>query len=265
MPREARKVSTNGIQHLVVQGRHGLDLFHRDEDKKKYLSIVTRLCQERGVKLYAYCIMDNHLHMVMQEGRKESGSDISSLIRCAHAEFSVYFRRKHPEEEGLEIFRDRFRSQLLEGEQQLLQTVRFIHQEPVRNKIALSMEEYPWSSYRLYKLRQFQRKDMGGLDTMTITDMLCYSGGFEKYMAAKAMKEDTDFILREVSETYGISDEEAISLFEKHMNGGKISDLKKYREQDKRDLIRLVRKEERISILQLCRITGVSRGVIQRL
>ncbi len=72
-------------------------------------------------------------------------------------------------------------------------------------------------------------------------------------------------MLEEVPESYGRSDEEATLLIEKHLRGASVEELRRWPEEEKRAFVKMVRKEEKIGILQLCRITGMSRGIVQRL
>lgn len=254
MPREARQRREQGMHHVVVQGRRLEKIFALTEDKELYLDTLLRYKQKTGVTLYAYCILENHAHLVLREAREE---DISSFMRRVGVSYAYWYRRQHPEwPPGRELFRGRYMSEPIESEERLLETVRYVHQEPVRLKLAKAMEEYAWSSYRLYQ------KAGSFIDSRLLLDSLHFSGGYTRYMQEEVRG---GRFLEEVPLKYGRSDEEARQLLQKELQKRGADSLKILEDEEKNEVLRRLRKGEEISIQQLCRITGISRGKIQRL
>lgn len=77
MPRTPRAREESGIHHVVVQGLDHQKIFEENDDKDLYLDIVLRFKERFDMRLYAYCIMPNHAHLLLKEGE----IDISSFMR----------------------------------------------------------------------------------------------------------------------------------------------------------------------------------------
>lgn len=254
MPREARQRREQGIHHVVVQGRRLEAVFALAEDKELYLETLLRYKEKTGVQLYAYCILENHAHMVLQEAY---GEDVSNFMRRIGVSYVYWYRKQHPEwPAGRELFRGRYMSEPIESQQQLLETVRYIHQEPVKLGVVKEAAEYPWSSDRLYRERGSY------IDSRQLLDSLHFSGGYLAYMETEANQE---CFLEEVPLKYGRSDEEARRLVAMKLESMQISNLAELEEEELKNFLRQLRQEEDISIQQLARVTGIHRGKIQRL
>lgn len=258
MPRKSRDFQRDGhsdYEHILVQLRRHVFLFEKAEYKREYMRRLRVSAAATGVSLHAFCFFNDHVHLVVH-GKPE---DISRMMRTVHAVFAKKYYHDYPEMTDIPLFRDRFRSESLDTEEKLLRTVRAIHQEPVRRGLSKTMEEYPWSSYRLFLLRH-----SGIIDGTLILDSLHFMGGFTEYMK-KDLQEQGYAILEETPDKYGRKDAEAEVIFEKYLNGRSMSEFRKWDAEIKKEYVRMVRSKEDISIKQLCRITGLGRGVIQRL
>ena len=254
MPREARQRREQGMHHVVVQGRRLEAVFALEEDKELYLETLLRYKEKTGMQLYAYCILENHAHMVLQEA---NGEDVSNFMRRVGVSYVYWYRKQHPQwPAGRELFRGRYMSEPIESQQQLLETVRYIHQEPVRLGLVKEAAAYLWSSDRLYRERG------SFIDSRRLLDSLHFSGGYLAYMEAETNK---DSFLEEVPLKYGRSDDESKQLIGQELAIMQVADLAELEEEELRNFLRRMRKEEEISIQQLARVTGIHRGKIQRL
>ena len=265
MPRKARGSKGNETYHIVVQGKRGTRLFEEDEDKRIYLEKLRIGCEERGAGLLAYAILPDHLHLVVAE----NGGTVSGLMRSVHVMFTALYRKRHglPSEDA--IIRDRFRSERIESDRRLMEVIWHIHREAVMLGLCERAEAYPWSSAAVYAKAEKEREERGSgikapkVDTSRLLSILHFGGGYESF--ARSPLTMGEAVLEEVPESYGRSDEEATLLIEKHLGGASVVELRRWPEEEKRAFVKMVRKEEKIGILQLCRITGMSRGIVQRL
>ncbi len=258
MPRKSRDSQRDdriGYEHILIRLKRNSTLFQEDEYKREYMRRLKVACLASEVRLHAFCLFDDHFHLVVK-GRT---AQISCAIRNTHAVFARKYFHDHPENNGIPIFRDRFRSERLENEEDLLKTVRAIHQEPVRRGLSERMEDYRWSSYRLFMLRSSEI-----IDTAVILDSLHFAGGFRDYMQRDMLSEGYP-ILEELPEKFGRTDQEAEEIFERYLDGADMDEFRGWSDEIKKDYVRLVKRKEDISIMQLCRITGLTRGIIQRL
>ena len=70
MPRQARKKSENGIYHIMFRGINKQQIFQENEDYRKFLNVVKECKEISGFKLFAYCLMGNHAHLLLKEGNE---------------------------------------------------------------------------------------------------------------------------------------------------------------------------------------------------
>ena len=253
MPRYARKRNEKGIHHVVVQGKRLEELFHHEADRELYLETLLKYKAQTGIKLYAFCILKNHVHLVIEEMPDES---ISSFMRRVGVSFSYWYRQKYDLPRGEGLFRGRYLSEPLETEEAVLAVVRHIHQEPVRAGLSLTMEGYVWSSYRFY----LRPGDM--IDRRLVLDSLHFGGGYEAYMREE---EKGAWMLEEVPLKYGRSDAEAAALVQTRLQEAGCNSMNTLSQEEKDVFLRNLKVVDEISIQQLSRVTGVNRGYIQRL
>ena len=127
----------------MLRGNERKDIFIDEEDKGKFIKIVFKKKADKAFKLYAYCIMNNHLHLVIQE-QKET---MSQIIKKIAASYAYYFNAKYKRVGHL--FQDRYKSETIEDEPYLLSVIRYVHNNPEKAEIT-KKEKYKWSSYSNY-------------------------------------------------------------------------------------------------------------------
>ncbi len=108
------------------------------------MEILRNMNSKGEYTLYGYCIMDNHVHLLM----KEESDSISRTMKRICISYSHYFNKKY-EREG-HLFQVRFRSERIESEDYLLACIRYIHNNPVKAFIVREPSDYEWSSYNAY-------------------------------------------------------------------------------------------------------------------
>ena len=134
-----------GFAHHVTQrGNRGAVVFSDDEDRTTYLRMLRSYSIRRGVDVWAYCLMSNHVHLVMVP--KEEAS-LSNVLHDAHTAYARYFNAKISETGHL--WQGRFFSSVLE-EDYLWAAVRYVERNPVRAGMVAAPHEYLWSSARAH-------------------------------------------------------------------------------------------------------------------
>ncbi len=144
MPRVSRIVASSGIYHVMLRGNEQRDIFIDDEDRTRFIGTLKDKLKEGHFKLYAYCLMDNHIHMLISESDKK----ISNFIRRITVSYAYYFNKKYKRIGHL--FQDRFKSEPIETDAYLLAAVRYAHKNPVKAGIVMNEADYRWSSYNYY-------------------------------------------------------------------------------------------------------------------
>lgn len=143
MARRARNIVPGIPVHAVQRGNNRAACFADDEDRSFFLHHLGRLARLEGCDLHAYCLMTNHVHLLLTPRRDESCSKLLQRIGLLHTQYSnKKYRRSGSLWEG------RFRSCLVESEHYLLTCYRYIELNPVRAGMVEVPGAFPWSSYR---------------------------------------------------------------------------------------------------------------------
>ena len=143
MPRIARDYSEIKVYHITIRGIDKQYIFFEDKDKEKFIEIIKNTKEKYNYELYAYCLMDNHVHLVIYD-REEK---ISRIMQSIEISYVFYFNKKY--ERIGHLFQNRFFSKKVENREYLKMLCRYIHQNPLNAGMAKT-EEYKWSSYQSY-------------------------------------------------------------------------------------------------------------------
>lgn len=144
MPRKARVKSERGMYHVLLKSFGGETIFKTAEDTEKFLTVVASYKESCGFKIYAWCIMTGHVHLLMQV----SEVSIGDIFKRIGGKFVYWYNQKYLRQGPL--FQDRYKSEPVENDKCFLTVTRFIHQNPVRHELCEKPEEYPLSSYESY-------------------------------------------------------------------------------------------------------------------
>lgn len=138
MPRKARNKSK--VNHIVVKGLNKEYIFQTEEYMKKYIYFLS-IKKDENVKILAYCVMNNHIHLLTYSNDIEN---ISKYMQKVNTSYSFYYNRVK-KREGY-VFKNRFYSQCIESERQLCNCINYIHNNPVKAGICSSADSYKFSS-----------------------------------------------------------------------------------------------------------------------
>ncbi|MBU4251500.1 MAG: transposase [Candidatus Omnitrophica bacterium] len=145
MPRTARVLVDQGYYHIVTRGIDCRRLFRYKQDYELFLGIVATYLNKFKVLVMNYCLMPNHVHLLM---KAEIASDLPVFMKAILQVYAAKFRRKY-KSAGF-VFQNRYKSRLIDNDAYLLECARYIERNPVRAKIVVDVTEYPWSSYHYY-------------------------------------------------------------------------------------------------------------------
>ena len=144
MARGARVLSETGIYHVMLRGNDKKEIFLKYADYEKFINIVENAQEKSLFKVYAYCLMNNHVHILLKTNNEEIGDSIKRIaISYAQYHNKKYDRTGH-------LFQNRFKSEPINDDTYLLAVVRYIHQNPLKAKLVTSVENYKWSSFSEY-------------------------------------------------------------------------------------------------------------------
>ena len=145
MPRTAREKSPDSMFHVMSRSISEVDLFRDSDDKNKYLSILRHYKDTFAFKIYAYCIMDTHCHILIDV----NGADISKVFHGVNLRYAIYYNKKYKRHGHL--FQDRFKSKIISNNSYFFRLSNYIHTNPyTMEEYKNSVEQYEFSSLALY-------------------------------------------------------------------------------------------------------------------
>jgi putative transposase len=142
MPRRARIVVAGLPFHILQRGNNRAACFVEQEDRASYLFQLRRHLRSTGILLHAYCLMTNHVHLLVTPVQADSCARLMKAVNQLH---SQYMNRRYGRTGTL--WEGRFKSCPIEAETYLLNCYRYIELNPVRAGIVDDPAAYPWSSY----------------------------------------------------------------------------------------------------------------------
>ncbi len=245
MPRSARKKSQTGIYHVMLRGIDKRDIFLTQNDYKKFLQYIELAKEKSEISLLAYCLMTNHLHMLLKEGKEEIGN----FIRRIAVGYAQYHNRNHGRTGHL--FQNRYQGEPVNDEKYLLVVSRYIHQNPLKAGIVKNIKDYKWTSYNDYLINKSTITDKDILEGYFInTESFIEFNNQKNYdncLDYEEKKRHTDGDLRQIiSEIIEI---EKLPLMEI---------------KTRNIVLRRIKNETGASIRQLEKVLGIGRNIIQK-
>jgi putative transposase len=145
MPRARRIVPYNAALHVICRGNNRQNVFFNEGDKLKYYTLLRELKDENKVDIFHYCLMDNHVHIILFLNPENT---ISRFMKQVNLRYFYYYRKRY----GYfgHLWQDRFRSNVIEIDSYLLQCGKYIELNPVRAGMVSAPGQYQFSSYNFY-------------------------------------------------------------------------------------------------------------------
>ena len=245
MPRTARRKSKTGIYHIIAQGINRQQIFHDDYDRKKFLAILKECKDLGGFELYAYCLMENHVHFLI----KTVQEDVALFFKRIGVRYAGWYNWKH--ERVGHLFQDRFKSEVVEDDAYFLTALRYIHQNPVKAGFCDNIDDYPWSSYSDYI------GDSNIVDTGYAINMIGL-GELIRFHSLENVDEGLEAFTR-----IRMTDGEVTLLIEDLCGCRKIRDFQKLELTTRFSYIKNLKKAG-ASIRQISRVTGSSKAFVEK-
>jgi REP element-mobilizing transposase RayT len=132
------------LYHVLARGNQRREIFHDDADRTKYLAKLAAYKHRHGFALYAYVLMTNHVHLLIET--RDVG--LGKIIQGIHQSYTQSYNRRY--QTVGHVFQGRYKAFLCAREAYLLELVRYIHLNPVRAKLVADPAHYRWSSHRSY-------------------------------------------------------------------------------------------------------------------
>jgi len=144
MARRSRIEFEGGFYHVITRGNQRQKIFHEEKDFLKYLEFLADYKDRYGFWVYAYVLMGNHVHLLIETGQVP----LSKILQGINQRFTMYFNRRYGTVGHL--FQGRYKAILCDRDAYLLSLVKYLHYNPVRAGVVRDPGEYRWSSHREY-------------------------------------------------------------------------------------------------------------------
>jgi putative transposase len=143
MPRISRGLVDDFIYHVLNRGNGGQTIFHKDKDYEAFINIIREARGHYKVKIFAYCLMPNHFHMILMPHHAEDLSKFMQWLMTSHVRryHQHYGTRGH-------LWQGRYKSFLIQKDNHLLAVIRYIEGNPKRAGLVNSAKDWLWSSCR---------------------------------------------------------------------------------------------------------------------
>jgi len=256
LPRPPRLYSNSKVYHIILKGIDDQDIFYDDQDRKIFLKQILDSKSEFNYIVYAYCLMGNHVHMVIKSQDVFLSKSIQSLlVRYVH-----YFNKKYNRSGPL--VKNRFNSKKVENLQYFIDVCRYVHRNPEMAGIELT-QNYQWSSYKEYvgKSRIINKK---ALLHYYNDDVNKFIDDTIKTVSEKSIEDYIDY------EIIGkLNDEQLIEIIMDKFRIENISEVpiffKNIGREELERFIREIKNIQGINKNQVARVTRLGRSVVERI
>ena len=143
MPRYPRNYLDTSFFHVMSQGINKSYIFKDEIDIKFYIKNMYEIKDKYNAKIIAYCIMNNHTHMLIETKTTEN---LSKYMHCLNTRYGIYYNKKY-KRTGY-VFRDRYKAEGIYSEEQLHNCIKYIYDNPVKAGLCNNAKEYEFSNYR---------------------------------------------------------------------------------------------------------------------
>lgn len=160
MPRPLRITIANLPFHILDRGNNRQTVFRAKEDFTYFLKLLKRYKKEFKFKLYHFCLMPNHIHLVIKPTIEASLPKIMMRLTLA---YSSYFNKKY---EGVgHVWQGRYKSSLIDKEHYFICCGLYVELNPVRAGLVTQPQDWQWSSYNFYAFGKIDSLTKDLIDT----------------------------------------------------------------------------------------------------
>lgn len=245
MARQPRKLIGNIFLHNMVQGLNKEYIFENIDEKNKYKNLIKKYSEKYKILIIAYCIMDNHAHLLTYSQNIEN---LSLFMKECNTEYATYYN-KRKNRVGY-VFKNRFISKSIYDKKHLYTCIKYIHMNPVKAKICKQEKDYEFSSYNEYLNQE-------GFINSNVLEIIFNSNEnyLEKFKSIKYTPmnfEKEDINIKEILQKF-VEKEEVT-----------IEEIKKNNTLIKKFIAHLIQNEYKFTKNEIAEILGISRSSLYR-
>jgi REP element-mobilizing transposase RayT len=246
MPRQARIKSSTDIYHIMIRGINKEQIFKKETYKMKVLNILYDIKEEVEFTIISYCIMDNHLHLLVK-AREEN---LEIFMKKLNIKFAIYYNKI--EKRYGHVFQDRYKSEAVEDDGYLLGALRYIHNNPVKARITKNILDYPWSGAKDYIVMESNL-----IPNEYLNKIMSLFSNVDEFKKFHVLTDDNVYIDTKEEETENINNI-TNSTIEKFINGKGILDQNQITLEQKEELAGILLKKNIIPHREIAALCNLS-------
>ena len=252
MPRELRKFSTKKLYHIIFRGIDKQDIFYDNQDRYIFLEYIMEIKKRFKLEVYSYCLMSNHIHMVI----KVNDEFFSKSMQSLEIKYSIYFNKKYNRKGHL--FENRFVSKTIEDLGYFIRVCRYVHQNPEKAGID-KIQNYKWSSFMEYITNEkiINKKILLHYFNNNVNELIDYT------LNINNIEDMRDFAEFEIISR--LSDEELCDIIKKIYNLKNVNDIRLMKSEDKEKTVKGLKLIKGTSYSQISRVTNLNRKYIAKI
>lgn len=248
MPRIARAQCESGIYHVMIRGINQVQLFYDDSDRQDFLKRLALYKTECRIRLYAWCLMGNHVHLLV----KQSDVPLASFMKKLLLSYSHLYNAKY-DRQGY-LYQGRYVCKPVDNDSYFLAALRYIH----RNPVEIGMPVSYWTSYSEYTGSQTITETQFALSILS-TNPVQARELFKRLINA----DETDLPPWNITARSRLTDAEAIEVIKAVANIENCQAICDLKGTSQANVIATIRKQG-VSTRQLARLTGLARRAIEQ-
>ncbi len=230
----------------MLRGINRQVIFEDEEDNLKFLETLKNYKAVSGYKIFAYCLMSNHIHLLLRVEKE----DVDLIVKRIAGSYVYWYNWKY--RRNGHLFQDRFKSEPVEDDSYFLTVVRYIHQNPVKAGLSTTIDDYRFSSYNEY---------IG--DSNLVDADFCF-GIIDKDQFINFNKEETQDVCLEIEDNdFRLTDDEARKIIQKISKCRTATEFQNLSVEKRNKYLKILR-DYGLSIRQISRLTGIGFNIVRK-
>jgi REP element-mobilizing transposase RayT len=240
----------------MLRGTNRQEIFHDDEDSIRFLETLERYKKKSEIMVYGWCLMGNHVHLLLQEGKEE----LAVTMKRIGVSYAWFYNWKYKTTGHL--FQDRYKSEKVESNEYLMAIVRYIHQNPVKAEIVKRPDDWKWSSCQGYYGNGCYPPFL--LDSELILGIFSEDKkiGVRRFIEYNEMENEDKYLDDDVKTR--LTDEEAREEIPKVIGEYEIANIKSLPKSQRDEMVVRIKEIEGVTQRQVSRILGIPLSLVNR-
>jgi REP element-mobilizing transposase RayT len=254
MPRKPRILSSTGIYHVILRSVNQHIIFEEIPDYHMFLYALSDCKMRYEIEIYAYCLMDNHIHILL----KSAPDKLASFFQSLGTKFVRWYNIKYSRSGHL--FQERFHSTVIETDRAFLAAIAYIHNNPVKANICRYPSEYEWSSCRAY----YGAKN-ALINLLPAFAIAGSKASLHRFFAKESECSDNGLFTDDHRQSkHFFTDEKALEIFKATTNLSSTSDVDSLERVKRNSFVRKLRAKG-LTVKQVSRLMDISETTVKRL